>query len=339
VVTTPAIENLADLCSTWAYYRYLWAFSPPGSGAPLALSEYAKRIDFHQKGLLSDQIGIGVAAVIMEDHFRAPLAADVDVAMEDPEWPIELRFDTSPDYLFFDETQANLFVVECKGTQSQRASAMDQLRRGTEQVPSLVFTDGRRPMSLVIATHLSTCATEVYVLDPPADKGHTPDSPSSAKRISEREYYVHDASQFSLSTRLISEAKVLAYAGSDTAAVTKLEQARVSLKNLPRAIPREASLEEKETGTFSGLRQSLPTRDNLRIEIFQGVERAVRDAYIADDVPRLKEELAVFQERVRTATEPTQESLPTQVVRGSNSVVVRSTSADGTMLEVSIQLP
>src|SRR5437764_371850 len=54
VVTTPAVENLADICSTWAYLRYLWAFEIPYPGTlnpALRLSDAAKNIDFHQKGL------------------------------------------------------------------------------------------------------------------------------------------------------------------------------------------------------------------------------------------------------------------------------------------------
>lgn len=127
VVTTPAVENLADICSTWAYFRYLWAFEIPSPGTfapPLRLSGAAKQIDFHQKGLLSDQIGVGMAAILMGDHLNAPLAADVSVAMDDPSWPIDLQYETSPDYLFFDATQTNLFVVECKGTQSSRSESI-----------------------------------------------------------------------------------------------------------------------------------------------------------------------------------------------------------------------
>src|ERR1035438_6600882 len=59
VVTTPLIPNLADLCSTWARLRYLWAFEIPNPGAQaprLKLSAEARNIDFHQKGLLSDEI-------------------------------------------------------------------------------------------------------------------------------------------------------------------------------------------------------------------------------------------------------------------------------------------
>ena len=43
VVTTP--ENLADICSTWAYFRYLWAFDIPfaGEASPtLRLSDAAR---------------------------------------------------------------------------------------------------------------------------------------------------------------------------------------------------------------------------------------------------------------------------------------------------------
>src|SRR5438034_22244 len=42
VVTTPAVENLADICSWWAYFRYLWAFEIPSlgvTGSPLRLSQ------------------------------------------------------------------------------------------------------------------------------------------------------------------------------------------------------------------------------------------------------------------------------------------------------------
>ncbi|MGA2851837.1 MAG: hypothetical protein ABSE46_22775 [Terracidiphilus sp.] len=151
VVTTPQIEDLADICSTWAYFRYLWAFDIPAPGAinpPLRLSEAAQQIDFHQKGLLSDQIGVGMAAFLLGTYLDAPLSVDVDVAVRhDATWPVRLQYKTEPDYIFFSADQNTLYVVECKGTQSARSSALEQLRRGTEQVPSLVFEDGRSPLS------------------------------------------------------------------------------------------------------------------------------------------------------------------------------------------------
>ena len=50
-ITTPQIENLADLSSTWAKIRYIWAIEPSISGTRMCLSQDAKGIDFHQKGL------------------------------------------------------------------------------------------------------------------------------------------------------------------------------------------------------------------------------------------------------------------------------------------------
>jgi len=137
VVTTPPVPNLADICSTWAYFRYLWAFELP-DGRPddrLRLSQSAKTIDFHQKGLMSDQIGVGMAALLMGVLFDAPDAVDVDVAMDDPIWPIELG-SSRPDYIFQRVDQSVQFVVECKGTRCSRNDVIEQLRRGTEQVPA-----------------------------------------------------------------------------------------------------------------------------------------------------------------------------------------------------------
>lgn len=74
-ITTPNIANLVDICSTWARIRYIWAFAPrkpslfPGA-IPLTLSNEATRIDFHQKTLMSDEIGVGMATLIMERQHR-----------------------------------------------------------------------------------------------------------------------------------------------------------------------------------------------------------------------------------------------------------------------------
>jgi hypothetical protein len=130
VVTTPQVENLADLSSIWAYIRYIWAFDLPNPAVPftpLRLSEAAQRIDFHQKAVLSDQIGIAMATLLFETELNAPLSSDVSVAMNDPAWPIDTLNRSSPDYLFFNIDQTNLYVVECKGTQSSRSAALARI--------------------------------------------------------------------------------------------------------------------------------------------------------------------------------------------------------------------
>jgi hypothetical protein len=56
-ITTPPVTELIDLSSTWAEIRYLWAFMPNFDGhktRALRLSSAVKRLDFHQKTLLSD---------------------------------------------------------------------------------------------------------------------------------------------------------------------------------------------------------------------------------------------------------------------------------------------
>src|SRR5690606_35551700 len=195
VVTTPPIDNLADICSTWAYYRYLWAFAlpdPPCHTAPLCLSTHALAIDFHQKGLMSDQIGVGMAALLMAESFGAPDAADVALAVDDDAWDFTLGED-SPDYLFFDEDQSRLFVVECKGTRCGRPAAIDQLRRGTEQLRSLQFQDGRPdPTGLVIGTLLAADSVTVLVIDPPRDSGEGPVE-SYREKSGERTWRIKDA--------------------------------------------------------------------------------------------------------------------------------------------------
>ena len=235
VVTTPAVENLADICSTWAYFRYLWAFdipSPASVNQVLRLSDAARDIDFHQKGLLSDQIGVGMAALLLGSYLNAPLAADVSVAMDDPAWPIDFQYDTSPDYLFFNATQTSLFIVECKGTQSSRSASLDQLRRGTEQVPSLTFNDGQTPPSLVIATCLSRRGTRILLIDPPGDDD-TFKYPEKPERVGPREWKVRNDAEFGRATRLISEAKVLSFAGAYQATASKLDRAHTRIPRTP----------------------------------------------------------------------------------------------------------
>ena len=220
VVTTPQIDNLADICSTWAYLRYLWAFDIPTPGSinpPLRLSQAAQQIDFHQKALLSDQIGVGMAAFLLGDYLNAPLSIDVDVAVKDPFWPIDLQYKTSPDYIFFNSVQDILYVVECKGTQTSRSLSIEQVRRGTEQVPSLVFTDGRTPSSLIAATCLSKKSTRVLMLDPPGDEEHR-DRPEKSEPDDHRRRRIPDDARFGQAIRLLSSAKIFSFAGADQAA-------------------------------------------------------------------------------------------------------------------------
>jgi hypothetical protein len=339
VVTTPPVENLADLCSTWAYYRYLWAFEiPPQQGAlsALKLSEAARNIDFHQKALLSDQIGVGMAALLVGSHLNAPLAADVSVALDDVNWPVDLQYDASPDYLFFDETQTPLYVVECKGTQTSRSASLEQLRRGTEQVPSLIFNDGRMPPSLVVATCLSKSGTRVLIIDPPGDSDSLDPRPEKAERTGDRVWRPRNDAQFVRANRELSEAKLLAFAGDLEAANTKRVRARAPEGRTPRANSPPNEIAENSFGYFRGTRQRLATRDRVDVEVFQGIDTTVYGAFVDEDPQRTAEELRRFRERTAAVSSrlTSSTSIITDEVNDAFSAV--SAGPDGTLLQVRV---
>jgi hypothetical protein len=329
VITTPAIDNLTDICSTWAYIRYLWAFQPP-SGAiheRLRLSQPALSIDFHQKGLMSDHIGIGMAALIMGQLLNAPNAVDVGVALNDPSWPINLTYDTSPDYVFFNADQSILYIVECKGTRCPRSSAFDQIRRGVEQLPSLVFLDGRpQPTSLVIGTQMNATSVHVYIVDPPTEDLPPDDRPT---KVGPREWRIPDSRVMNDAVRHTAQAKLFSYMGSDEAAVTKLQQVTSRLQDFPRIAPRELEISDNDFGTFLGTRQEIPSRDRLRVEIFQAVQTSLYEAYIQDDVARINEELQQYRTNVLDS-----DSFKSAQDQRGVTRILRSVAADGTMLEI-----
>jgi hypothetical protein len=213
-ITTPPVPNLAHLSSTWAVIRYLWAFETTGAGSiqPLKLSSVARELDFHQKGLLSDEVGMGMAWYIMTSFFNTTNAIDVSVALQTPSWNMFQQTTASPDYLFYDDPAKNVFIVECKGNQSSYDSTLRQLQRGTEQVPSIVFTDGRSSTSIVIATFMARKSTTVYIVDPDEKSDDEIDyskSTDKADKIGPTQWRIKDDKQFSRDSRLLSRAKAL----------------------------------------------------------------------------------------------------------------------------------
>ena len=333
VVTTPPVPNLVDICSTWAYIRYMWAFDLP-DGTPhdrLRLSQPASTIDFHQKGLMSDQLGVGMAALIMSHLFGAPDASDVDVAMSDPRWPIDLVESSSPDYIFSNTDQSVVYVVECKGTRCSRNDVVGQLRRGTEQVPSLQFTDGRpQPTALVIGTQLTETGVHVFVVDPPPGDSDA-DRPT---KTSSRGWRIKDAKAFEKTTRSVSQAKILAYAAEDQAAVAKMREVRPAGEDVRQPIPRRSVVRENRFGVFNGSREVFPFRDGVRVEVFQGLEQSIRDGYIEDDVERVTVETRELVGRLEGAAPEARSGFGFERQEVGAAIELRSVARDGTILEL-----
>src|SRR5579859_7602875 len=121
-ITTPPITELVDLSSTWAEIRYVWAFRPNFDGRfrrALRLNDAVKRLDFHQKTLLSDEFGVAFAAYYMDRFEQATDPVDVFVAKRQGQFRLRGNSRRSlPDYIFTGPGQYRYFIVECKGTQS-----------------------------------------------------------------------------------------------------------------------------------------------------------------------------------------------------------------------------
>ena len=297
-VTTPGWVNMARLSASWATRRYFWAIGEPVGQQPnLRLSDDARRMDFHQKTLLSDEFGVGMAGLLMENFFGAGSFVDISIALNDPAayQGIEHEGDAQPDYLMWgDEADSPYYVVECKGTQSSQSESHNQLRRGLEQVPSVVLGAGpRQVVTVVVATCLLSNSTEVLVLDPPPDKTDD-DRPGeeASERVSERtgkrSWRISNPDVFHERTVVAEESNLLKWAGQyQTATIRdrRLERAQPELIEMPNA-----PLETKRTnvGIFRGIEQPLfPALGSRDLRIFTGVEEDLLESLI-NERPRVQ---------------------------------------------------
>lgn len=291
-LTTPSWANMARLSASWATRRYFWAIAEPlPQGTNLRLSDDARRMDFHQKTLLSDEFGIGMAGLLIEKFFGAGSFVDISIALDDPAayQDIEREGDPQPDYLMWgDEDNSPYYVVECKGSQCNKNTSYDQLRRGLEQIPSVVFGAGpRQVVTVVVATCLLDEGTEVFVLDPPPDTPDDhPDKESSEKvseRTGKRTWRVRNPEAFRERTVIAEESNLLKWAGQyQTASVRDrhLERIQPELMAMPNA-----PLETKRTnfGTFRGIEQPLfPELGTRNLRMFTGVDQDLLESLIQE---------------------------------------------------------
>ena len=292
-LTTPSWANMARLSASWATRRYFWAIAEPlPQGTNLRLSDDARRMDFHQKTLLSDEFGIGMAGLLIEKFFDAGSFVDISIALDDPAayQDIEREGDTQPDYLMWgDDDNTPYYVVECKGSQCNKNTSYDQLRRGLEQVPSVVFGAGpRQVVTVVVATCLLDDGTDVFLLDPPPDgpDDDHPDKESSEKvseRTGKRAWRIRNPDAFRERTVIAEESNLLKWAGQYQTATgrdRRLERIQPELMAMPNA-----PLETKRTtfGNFRGIEQPLfPALGARNLRIFTGVEENLLESVIQE---------------------------------------------------------
>jgi hypothetical protein len=235
-----------------------------------------------------------MAGLLIEKFFEAGSFVDISIALDDPAayQDIEREGGAQPDYLMRgDDDNSPYYVVECKGSQCNNNTSYDQLRRGLEQIPSVVFGAGpRQVVTVVVATCLLDDGTEVFVLDPPPDTPDDhPDKESSEKvseRTGKRTWRVRNPEAFRERTLIAEESNLLKWAGQyQTASVRDrhLERIQPELMAMPNA-----PLETKKTnfGTFRGIEQPLfPELGTRNLRMFTGVDQDLLASLIQERPP------------------------------------------------------
>jgi len=343
-ITTPPIQNLVEFCSTWAIVRYIWAFRIPTSSTieDLRLSDEAREIDFHQKGLLSDQVGVGMAKFLMTNFMGVNKSVDVDYALNDRAKyaNIQPTGTTIPDYLFHDDSFINLYIVECKGNQTSRKSAYNQMRRGTEQVPSITFPNSKRYTSLIIATCMLSDCTEIYILDPP-EQNKNIDKIKKVKKVGQNEWKIIDPKKFEDDLNSLNRAKLLSFSGAHEEAYHQLPEDYKEKKKLSQ-IAFEKSIERSVNGfgIFKGVTRKIPSIDRNAIEIFQGLHEDVFNSYIKSDeteaIFHLKDLRKIFVSKEKSIQNKEIFSYDISKIQEGESIIIQSVCMDGTMLQIKI---
>jgi len=272
-MTTPPflpLEKMPRLSASWATRRYFWAIEPvpAGSSSPFRLSSEARELDFHQKTLLSDEFGIGMAGLLMEQQLGAANNLDTSYALRAPGsfQDISLNSAASPDYLMWGSGKT-YYVVECKGCQTTKSVAINQIRRGLEQVVSVNFGSGPYTSeTMVVSTFLGRTSTRLFVVDPPEDE--EPQGRTPPKR---RVVRIEDPEGFARRASLQNQARLLVWAGLYESAAKISHELEIPISAFagferPRAL-RETPAGKYE-GTFSPLFAEL---GNGALKIFTGV--------------------------------------------------------------------
>jgi hypothetical protein len=297
-LTTPSTVNLSRLSASWATRRYFWAIEDPiyfgNKPAVFRLSQDARHIERHQKTLLSDEFGIGFAAVVMEQLLAAGSFVDMEFALKDPQeyFGVYRITKRTPDYLMWGQGTP-IYIVECKGSQTKWSNVVGQLRRGMEQLPS-IQVPGRPTEEVVVATYMQRKSTRVIILDPPGeDETELPETrkeievdPGTPEEISPKRFVARDPDLFSRKLRKGTSLNLLRWIAQHSTA-RRLES-ELTLKLFGAEWP-NAELERVETpvGEFVGV--STPLAPELGLsgpQIFRGLERKrfeALDAGIYDD--------------------------------------------------------
>jgi hypothetical protein len=301
------------LCSTWAEIRYLWAFQPNldgGHARSLRLNRAVRDLDFHQKTLLLDEFGIGFAAYYMTTFEQATEPVDAFIAKRRGQ--VRFRGNTRrslPDYIFRGPGADQYFVVECKGSQSGRSTAIGQMQRSSEQVLTVDIDPPATVVRLVVAAWLQQAIT-VLVIDPVGEGGQPKLSHWSGEEISR-----------------FAHAKRLSYIGDQ-------KNASALLNELVEPPPDYLVFEQNSLGNritafgnFVGSEQDMIMPDGRQARMFRGVQESLYDALVHDRKVS-NSQLAHDGNR--------EKRFFLETVTAEDGNTVRSVSKDGSLFEIRI---
>ena len=198
-------------------------------------------------------------------------------------------------------------------------------------MPSFRLTDGRPPpIALVIGTRLTREGTEVLIIDPPLDD----ERPEDFIQLGPKKWEISDSEVFQRVAGMVSGLKILGFAAADEAVenIVKRRWPRVAGARPTR--PRRTIVRENTFGEFSGVQQTLPFRDGVRVEVFQGIGRGVLAGHLASDDAMVRAEREELLDRIRAHDPDHIPQFGFRKTEGSDTIGALSVSSDGTILEL-----
>jgi len=284
-------------------------------------------MDFHQKTLLSDEFGIGFGGLVLDRLFQADEAVDISAALQDPGsyQNVTQSGAAQPDYLMWNPLpNSPYYVVECKGCQTRRDATINQIRRGLEQVPTLVFGTGNRQVNtLVVATLMQLSGTTVYVIDPaepPDDDKNREERRHNSfyERTGKNAWRINDPEEFANAARLAKQAKLLNWAGQ-FASATGIARSRRATER-PGDVP-DLELMRRTIRGVAYRGRSVPLFPELgyQLRVFTGVQEDILEIARSGRVGADQEEAA---QQMRPGAEEAGFEANTSIGRDGTCLVV-----------------
>ena len=325
-ITTPAIPNLAAFSSSWAERRYIWAFDPTRDvAAPwLRLSQYSRKLDFHQKTLLSDDLGVAVACYLTEKFFPVSDIANTTTAVESKLLGAYKQGRKWPDLVCTNSSGSTAYVVECKGSGSDWTEVRRQLTNGVRQVTAVGFLPSVATERFVFATQLRDADILVHAIDPPEDDGTV----ERLRNVREDQVVLESAE-----IQNLSNARTLSYCG-DYGSAFKLLPSGV-LEQYPAVAAHHFEPERLTIGKVKavGRTDRWETPEGGQVTVFRGLDQLVHKALVARDQHPTGEAMNSPQED--SLREEAAYRLGDETADGESFVT--SIGRDGTILRIGMQ--